>query len=74
MAVILLPFFLISIFQFGFVQRYTAHKFATYFSEKLHADVSIRNVNITYFMNFVFEDLKIMDLHQDTLLFHLIIF
>lgn len=69
MAVILLPFFLISIFQFGFVQRYTAHKFATYFSEKLHADVSIRNVNITYFMNFVFEDLKIMDLHQDTLLY-----
>ena len=69
MALLSLPIFLISVFQFGFVQSFAAKKIAHLLSDKLNTEVSIRKLNISYFMNFVLEDIKIMDLHHDTLLY-----
>ena len=68
LAVLVLPAFLISIFQIGFVQAYVAHRFANKLSEELHTEVSIGSVNINFLLNFVFEDVKINDLHHNTLI------
>jgi len=68
LAAFILPVSLISMLQVGFVQAYVAQRFANKLSKDLHTEVSIGNVNITFLLNFIFEDVKVKDLHHNTLL------
>ena len=68
LAVFVLPAFIISILQMSFVQAYVAHRFSNKLSEDLHTEVNIGSVNINLYFNIVLKDVKINDLHHNTLI------
>ncbi|MCC6690118.1 MAG: translocation/assembly module TamB [Bacteroidia bacterium] len=45
------------------------HKIASYYSQKLHTEVRVGEVDIAFFKKLVLRDVYVQDLHKDTLLF-----
>ena len=68
MAVIILPGFLLLMLQTGFVQTYLAKKVASVLSDKLHTEVSIGSLQITFLLDVILEDVLVKDQHKGVLL------
>jgi len=50
------------------VQTYLAHRFASYLSNELQTEVSIGNFRLSWFLDVVITDVRIIDKHQKVLL------
>ncbi len=68
LAIFVLPAFIISLLQIGFIQTFAAQRLAVVLSDELHTDITIGSVNVSFLLDFILKDVKINDLHHNTML------
>ena len=67
--IVLLPLLSYGILRSTRVQTYLSQKIAAYFSRQLETNVSVSGVDITFFLNFVLEDVLVEDRRGEQMVF-----
>jgi hypothetical protein len=66
---VLFPFILYAVFRSSSVQTWVAGKVSSYLAEELKADISIKGVDISWFMKVSIEGVYLSDQRKDTILY-----
>ncbi len=68
LTLMLLPFFVTLLFHVPFVQQWASGKLTTYLSEKMEADVTLSNIDVSIFKGLSLSDFTIRNSQGDTLM------
>lgn len=67
--IVLIPILLYTVLRTSYVQNYLAQKITTYLSNQLETEISVKGVDVTFFLNIVLEDISVKDQHDEQILF-----
>lgn len=67
-VIISVPIILYAVLRSNYVQNFLVQKVVTYFSEELDTEVEVGGVDITFFLNFVFEDVTVKDQYNENMI------